>query len=251
MQIGVIGSVEAAGGEARLDRLAQAEAQGYAAIWLAVPDGLPPAAGRSLFPAARLAQRTEAVRIGLACPLPGNLHPLRVAEEIAVLDIQSGGRVEWAPGSTAASAEGLEIVLRAWRGEAFAHQGDRYAFPELRCLPRPEQRPHPRLWLDFPGEVPVGASPARCGGWLEAGLAPDAADPGAEAFPGGGSLAVVCPVSAADPGGPEGWHEGLAQLEARLRPDWVLAWPERDAADEALAARTQRRFAKVAAAFSA
>ena len=250
MQIGVIGAAEAAGSEARLDRLAEAEAQGYAAIWLAVPDGLPGAAGRSLFPAARLAQRTEAVRIGMACPLPENLHPLRVAEEIAVLDIQSGGRVEWAPGNAPDSAEGLEIVLRAWRGEAFAHQGDRYAFPELRCLPRPEQRPHPRLWLDFPGALPAGASPGQCGRWLEGRLAPEAAHPDPEALSGGGSLAVVCPVSAGDPGGPDGWQEGLAQLEARWKPDWLLVWPERDA-DEALAARTQRRFAEVAAGFSA
>ena len=42
----------------------------------------------------------------------------------------------------------------------------------------------------------------------------------------------------------------LGAIEARWKPDWLLVWPEKDA-DEARAERTQRRFAEVAAGFSA
>jgi alkanesulfonate monooxygenase SsuD/methylene tetrahydromethanopterin reductase-like flavin-dependent oxidoreductase (luciferase family) len=234
MKIGVIGEIEGAGDEARLDRLAAAEAQGFAAVWLDVRPGVEPSAGRSLFGLARIAESSPSVRIGLRAPLPADLHPLRLAEDLAALDILSGGRLDWSP-RAGACAESLEIVLNAWRGEPFAHRGALYHFPELRCLPRPEQTPHPALWLE-PGEGRPGASQAGCTGRLRdvlPGQSPERPDRE-------GPLALVYPLSGEGGRGPEEWRGELEAWRRRADPDWVLVWP---GSDEAYAAEAQRSFA--------
>jgi hypothetical protein len=236
--------------EARLDRLAQAEAQGYAAVWVGVRAGQWASAGRSLFAVAALAQRTRSLRVGLRSPLPGDLHPLRLAEDLANLDILSGGRLDWAPTGDP-SAEVLEIVLRAWRGEPFAHQGDGYAFPELRCLPRPEQRPHPSLWLEpRAGSLPA-AAPERTGQMIEGevGLPPRAL--GDESQATGRPLALIYPISAQGGAGADDWLAGLGAWRTLLDPDWILVWPEAGSGDEPMAAATQRDFAQAARDLSA
>ncbi|MDG2333309.1 MAG: LLM class flavin-dependent oxidoreductase [Myxococcota bacterium] len=234
MKIGVIGEIEGAGDEARLDRLAAAETQGYAAVWLDVAPGVEASAGRSLFGLARIAESSRSARIGLRAPLPADLHPLRLAEDLAALDILSGGRLDWAP-RAGACAESLEIVLNAWRGEPFAHRGARFEFPELRCLPRPEQAPHPALWFE-PGETPPGASEPGCTGWLEDVLPGQSAErPG-----GSGPRVLVYPLSSAGGRGPKEWRGELEAWRTRADPDWVLVCP---GSDEAHAAEAQRSFA--------
>jgi alkanesulfonate monooxygenase SsuD/methylene tetrahydromethanopterin reductase-like flavin-dependent oxidoreductase (luciferase family) len=247
MKIGVIGEWEAGAGPARLERLAEAETQGYQAIWIAVREGVPATAGRTLFAATGLAERTSQVRIGLHAPLPGDLHPLRLAEDLAVLDLVSGGRLDWAPARDA-DPEALDIVLRAWQGDRFSHQGARYAFPELTCWPLPDQRPHPRLWLE-PGSGAPGAADAQAtGALIHAG--PEASAPPAD-FQGAARMALICPLAGAGSAGPEAWLEVLPEWQERWAPEWVLVWPQSDSADEAEQAESQRRFAAGAAALSA
>lgn len=100
---------------------------------------------------ADIAARTERLRVG-TCPvvLP-DWHPLRVAEDIAMLDNLSGGRVDFGVGkgineratiqfnidadrrdndrSYRLFRECLEIILKAWTDEAFTHEGEFYRFP--------------------------------------------------------------------------------------------------------------------------
>ena len=254
MKIGVIDvlaggdagdGTDEAGDEARLDRLARAEAQGYAAVWVGVRSGQWASAGRSLFAVAALAQRTRSLRVGLRSPLPGDLHPLRLAEDLASLDILSGGRLDWAPTGDP-SAEALEIVLRAWRGEPFAHQGDDYAFPELRCLPRPEQRPHPGLWLEPQGASLAAAAPEQTGKIVEGQLGPPPRALGEESRAMGRPLALIYPISAQGGAGVGDWLAGLAAWRTLLDPDWILVWPEAGSGDERMAAATQSGFAEAA-----
>ena len=150
---------------AELDQLTLAEQQGYDSIWLAEPHfsrcGIGPAIHLT---AAHLAARTTRVRIGTAVTIVPFLHPLRIAEEIAVLDIMSNGRIDWCagqgyPGHEFAGSgedihrshdvfrEQLEIILRAWSGESFSFDGEFFQFPELQCLPTPVQDPHPPVWI--------------------------------------------------------------------------------------------------------
>jgi alkanesulfonate monooxygenase SsuD/methylene tetrahydromethanopterin reductase-like flavin-dependent oxidoreductase (luciferase family) len=251
MKIGVIDGIDGADGapdEARLQRLSHAEAQGYAAVWVDVRPDLPASAGRSLFAAAQIAENTHSVRVGLRSPLPGDLHPLRLAEDLAVLDIMSGGRLDWAPTGPLAS-EFLEIVLLAWRGEPFAHEGERYAFPELRCLPVPEQPPHPGLWFGPAQEPPSAAAPERTGEILA--LEPGSTAPAGASADAGKPRALIYPISAQGGAAPRDWLAGLAAWRIHFDPEWVLIWPEAGSGDEALIAETQSLFAEQALSLSA
>src|SRR5581483_9257681 len=109
---------------------------------------------------AAIAARTERIRVGtLIMQLP-LYHPLRVAEDGAVIDNLSGGRLilacglglvprEFAPfeidvkRAVSRYEEGLEIIRRAWTEERFSFAGKRFAFEDVSVRPRPVQQPHP------------------------------------------------------------------------------------------------------------
>jgi alkanesulfonate monooxygenase SsuD/methylene tetrahydromethanopterin reductase-like flavin-dependent oxidoreductase (luciferase family) len=110
--------------------------------------------------AATLAEATERLRIGLAVVVLPFAHPLRLAEELALVDVISGGRLDvgvgrgYQPGEFAhfgipfeeASArftEVLEVMKLAWTRESFSHEGRFYNFRDVSVFPRPLQSPHP------------------------------------------------------------------------------------------------------------
>ena len=117
---------------------------------------------------AALARHTRRLRFGnLVNALP--LHdPMRLAEECAMLDILTGGRLNIGLGrgvprddlkhgldrntAQARFEEGVEIVLRAWTEDTFTYRGTAWSYSDISCRPRPLQRPHPPLYL-------VGVSP--------------------------------------------------------------------------------------------
>ena len=153
-----------------LDQLTRAEAQGYDCAWLAEhhfsAEGIGPSIHLS---AANLAARTRTIRIGTAVTILPFMHPLRVAEEVAMLDILSEGRIEWAIGrgyqghefegfgvdldkSHELFYEQLEIIKKAWTGQPFAHAGEFYEFDELRCFPSPIQEPRPPMHIATRGD---------------------------------------------------------------------------------------------------
>ena len=115
--------------------------------------------------AATIAGRTERMRIGqgiVLLPLYG--HPLKLAEDAAVLDVLSNGRLELGVGMGYREAEfsgfglelssrrrrmdeGIEIIRRAWTGEQFSYDGRYYQVNDAVLSPLPVQRPGPPLWL--------------------------------------------------------------------------------------------------------
>jgi alkanesulfonate monooxygenase SsuD/methylene tetrahydromethanopterin reductase-like flavin-dependent oxidoreductase (luciferase family) len=148
-----------------LEQLTIAEAQGYDGAWLAEHHFSRYGIGPSIhLTAAHLAARTERIRIGTAVTVLPFFHPLRLAEEIAMLDIMSGGRFDWGVGrgyqahefagfgediskSHLVFREQLDIIRKAWSGERFSYDGEFFQFPELECLPTPVQTPHPPLFI--------------------------------------------------------------------------------------------------------
>jgi alkanesulfonate monooxygenase SsuD/methylene tetrahydromethanopterin reductase-like flavin-dependent oxidoreductase (luciferase family) len=113
---------------------------------------------------AYVAARTERLRVGTAVSLASMCHPLRLAEEIAMLDVLSGGRVNWGAGrgndpgefrvfgldlasSYAMFRENVAIVLQAWQDEKLSYQGRFHSFEGVEVLPKPVQRPHPPVWM--------------------------------------------------------------------------------------------------------
>ena len=113
--------------------------------------------------AAAVARETSRVRIGTAVVIAPFAHPVRIAEEWAMIDILSGGRLEFGLGrgyqpkefvGLGASMEhtrerfdeSLEIIRRAWTDERVTFAGEFYTLRDLAVLPKPLQRPHPPLW---------------------------------------------------------------------------------------------------------
>ena len=143
-----------------LRRLKRAEEQGFESVWLTPGNLWKDESGYPLpLVAAHFAVQSQRVRIGLALPLTSRLHPLRLAEEIAALDVMTGGRLDWSavyPGDAAEHEsflseedfrEQLGIVKGAWTTDRFDWQGEAYAFSDIGCFPRPLQDPHPPTWL--------------------------------------------------------------------------------------------------------
>ena len=126
----------------------------------ATPLGLAPSP--SVFLAA-VAQRTRRLRFG---PLVYTLslhHPLRVAEEICMLDHMSDGRLELGVGrgvsphevayygvdpasAQAMYVEALQVILQALAGRTLSFAGEHYRFHDVPIELAPVQRPHPPLW---------------------------------------------------------------------------------------------------------
>jgi alkanesulfonate monooxygenase SsuD/methylene tetrahydromethanopterin reductase-like flavin-dependent oxidoreductase (luciferase family) len=147
---------------ARIDVMDQT---GYDAVWLAEHHF----SGYSVCPSVHLmamhvASRTEHLRIGTAVTLAAFYHPLRIAEEVALLDVLSGGRINWGAGrgfdpvefsvfgvspdeSTARFREAVEIVIAAWSNERLTFEGEFHSYKDVEVLPKPFQRPHPPAWV--------------------------------------------------------------------------------------------------------
>jgi alkanesulfonate monooxygenase SsuD/methylene tetrahydromethanopterin reductase-like flavin-dependent oxidoreductase (luciferase family) len=113
---------------------------------------------------AAAAQRTRRIRLGAAVVVLPFHNPLLVAEEYAMVDVLSGGRLSLGTGSGYLSHEfagfgvepadkherfdeALEIVLKAWTGERFSHQGRFYQVRDVQLNVTPLQKPHPPIWI--------------------------------------------------------------------------------------------------------
>jgi alkanesulfonate monooxygenase SsuD/methylene tetrahydromethanopterin reductase-like flavin-dependent oxidoreductase (luciferase family) len=148
--------------ENMIQQSVDAESLGFDSIW--IPEGHFQA--QSLFAApllllAAIAARTRRIRLGTTSYLLPVRHPIRIAEDVAVLDQLSGGRVILGVGRGFRKPlfEAFEIparekrdrfdavlerVLAAWRGEPI---GDGPDGKPLRVTPRPLQQPHPPIWV--------------------------------------------------------------------------------------------------------
>jgi alkanesulfonate monooxygenase SsuD/methylene tetrahydromethanopterin reductase-like flavin-dependent oxidoreductase (luciferase family) len=111
-----------------------------------------------------VAAQTQNIRIGMAVSLAAFYHPLRLAEEVALLDVLSGGRVNWGAGrgfdrtefetfgvpaeeSYERYRENVDIVLAAWKNDRLTYEGRYNRFEHVEVLPKPLQQPHPPVWL--------------------------------------------------------------------------------------------------------
>ena len=113
-----------------------------------------------------VSQRTRNIRIAHGVrllPFKFN-NPIKVAEQAAVLDIMSNGRMELGTGrSTTAQEldgfgvdydrtrdevrEALEIIVKAWTEEILEYDGKLIKIPPRRVVPKPIQKPHPPMWM--------------------------------------------------------------------------------------------------------
>jgi alkanesulfonate monooxygenase SsuD/methylene tetrahydromethanopterin reductase-like flavin-dependent oxidoreductase (luciferase family) len=144
-----------------LERLEYVEALGF--DWISVsehhysPRILTPS---PIAAAAYLAARLQKVKIALLGPIVPHSNPVRVAEELAMLDNLAQGRLivgllrgtandaltyDLNPAEARARTdEGMELILRAWsEPQPFAWQGRHFQYRTVSIWPRPLQQPHP------------------------------------------------------------------------------------------------------------
>ncbi len=163
-----------------LEQMLAAEALGYSSVWIAEHHfndyGLCPSPPVL---AAFVAARTTTMRLGMGVSLLPLHHPVDLAEQLAVLDVVSGGRLDVGIGrggtlqdyqtfqsdrgdSRARVEEGIELIRHSWSGAPFDFQGRFHSAERLHVRPRPAQRPHPPLFIAANSEDSV-LSAARLG----------------------------------------------------------------------------------------
>ncbi|WP_371433343.1 LLM class flavin-dependent oxidoreductase [Novosphingobium sp.] len=147
--------------------------------------------------ASAIIQRTKNVRVALLGPLIPLNNPVRLAEEVAMLDALSGGRLEVlflrgtpnehktydtdASLTKQMTQEGIDLILKAWTSETpFAWEGQQYQFNTISIWPRITQQPHPPVFgsgnsedsVVFAAQRRIGiafsfAAPETVKGWVE------------------------------------------------------------------------------------
>src|SRR5687767_4868103 len=116
---------------------------------------------------AAASQRTRDIRLGhgIVQTAPAYNHPARTAERVAMLDLVSGGRVEFGSGESSSEAElagfeidpfykrdmwleGLEVAIRCMTESPFTGvEGQFVSMPPRNVVPKPVQQPHPPIWV--------------------------------------------------------------------------------------------------------
>jgi len=149
-----------------LDQCEWADRHGFDTVVLSehhgVEDGYLPS---PLVMAAAIGARTSRMHISISALLVPLHDPLRLAEDVAVADLASGGRVSLVAGlgyrdaefemfgvdarsRGKAAEEAIAVMRRAWTGEPFEYRG-----ATVRVTPTPLQRPHPPVLMGGSSET--------------------------------------------------------------------------------------------------
>jgi F420-dependent oxidoreductase-like protein len=120
-----------------------------------------------------LSQATETMHLGTLVTCPTHRHPAMLAKIAATLDVVSNGRLELGIGAGWNGAEQLayglpweevpkarverlietvEIVRGLWTNERFTFKGRHYSVTDAVCLPKPVQKPSPKIHIGGRGE---------------------------------------------------------------------------------------------------
>jgi alkanesulfonate monooxygenase SsuD/methylene tetrahydromethanopterin reductase-like flavin-dependent oxidoreductase (luciferase family) len=147
-----------------LDIMIEAERLGFDSVWVGEEHfysfGICPSP--QIFLTA-LARETSRIRLGTAISLLPFDNPLRKAEDFAMLDLLSGGRLNFGVGrgiipkhfegfrvdpreSRARYEESLTIIRKAWTEDPFSYAGEFWQVPSLSLSPKPLQKPHPPIY---------------------------------------------------------------------------------------------------------
>ena len=183
MKIGLSPLQAQASFEETLRECERAEAAGFDSIWLGEHHNNPILHPAPLIGLAAIASRTRRIQLGTGVLLLPLYHPVMVAEEGAMVDMISGGRLilgigaGYAPEEFAAFGYSLKerggrleesaaLLHRLWTEENVTHRGKYYQVEDATVAPRPVQRPRPPIWFGAWAEPAIRRA-ARLGeAWL-------------------------------------------------------------------------------------
>lgn len=149
-----------------LEMVQMADRAGFTTVWAAEHHALEMTIAPNPFQILTWwAGHTDNIRLGTAVAVAAYWHPINLAGEAALLDLISGGRLEFGIGSGAYQREfdrmhpGLKQsdayrylhemlpALKAlWAGD-YEHSGEFWSFPVSTSVPKPLQQPHPPIWI--------------------------------------------------------------------------------------------------------
>jgi probable F420-dependent oxidoreductase len=147
----------------KLSRLA--ETLGFDSVWVSEHHGSADGYLPSLLPMlAGLATATERVQLGTGVMLAPFHHPLRLAEDAAVVDQLSGGRLILGLGlgwrdeefrmfnvpvseRVRRTSETVDVLRKAWTGDRFTHEGRVFRFDDVKVTPPPARESGPPIYL--------------------------------------------------------------------------------------------------------
>lgn len=165
-----------------VEQIQYAEELGFASVWLAEHHftrfGICPLA----LPFAHyVAAKTNVIRIGTGVSVLTFQNPVFLAEEAAMLDVLSNGRLDFGVGRgqvvyeygnlnidyesrTQRFMEIVDIILGLWSTPGFTYHGEYYQVTDMTIAPTPMQKPHPPMYLA------VSKTPASVDVAIERGL---------------------------------------------------------------------------------
>ena len=148
-----------------LEQVEYAEELGFDSIWIAEHHSSRYGICPSLMPLlTHIAARTKKIRIGAGVSVLPFYNPIFLAEESAMLDVLSHGRLDFGVGRGSAdyeygnfnidmdtrdvrTQEALDIILGLWTQSDFSYQGEFYQVKDLTIAPSPVQKPHPPVYM--------------------------------------------------------------------------------------------------------
>jgi alkanesulfonate monooxygenase SsuD/methylene tetrahydromethanopterin reductase-like flavin-dependent oxidoreductase (luciferase family) len=162
-----------------VEQIQYAEELGFDAVWLAEHHFTRFGIISSAIPfATYVAARTRTIRIGTGVSVLTFHNPIFMAEETAMLDVLSNGRLDFGVGRgqvvyeynnfkveydsrTQRFQEIVDIILGLWSTPEFTYHGKYYSVDDMTIAPVPVQRPHPPMYLAVsrtPASVDVAVS---------------------------------------------------------------------------------------------
>lgn len=155
----------AAAADQLLEEAETAERVGFDGVWLAERH----ARTETFFPspvvlAAAIAARTSGIEIATTVIQPTYYHPVHLAEQLALIDQLSKGRLIFGAGvgyhpdyfnlfgvplkrSGKRFEEVMEIIQGVWTQERFSFKGEFFDFQDVLLTPKPYQQPRPPIWI--------------------------------------------------------------------------------------------------------
>lgn len=168
-----------------LEQIVEAERLGFDSIWMTehhfCDDGYTPS---PLVMAGAIGSRTRRLRIGTNLMILPLHNPVRIAEDAATLSLLTGGRFDLGVGigyrelefnefgrelkqRPSLMEEAIEIIRRAWAGDAVSFDGKRFKVGNVRITPPPEHKPN--LYLGGMAEPAINRAARIADGFLSTG----------------------------------------------------------------------------------
>lgn len=133
--------------------------------------------------AGMVGMKTERIKVGTCVLLMPLHHPVHVAEDCAVIDLATKGRLVLSVGvgyqpqdfdafgisiteRASRTEEAIDIIRKSWRGERFSFEGKHFSYAETLVTPTPAQRPGPDIWMASWTPVGLRRAGRLADGWI-------------------------------------------------------------------------------------